>query len=100
MLSKLGLVGLYDKANPSCQTKRRLMSEMSKQQDFELYTILERNTDSDIRGAARAELELRSYRRWRIIADRHMHIARLATVAASASALTAIASVILALTRH
>jgi hypothetical protein len=76
------------------------MSEISKQLDSELYTILERNTDSEIRGAARAELELRSYRRWRVIADRHMHIARLATVAASASALTAVASVILALTRH
>jgi hypothetical protein len=75
------------------------MSEISKQLDSELYIVLERNADADMRGAARAELELRSYRRWRVIADRHMQIAKLATIAASASALTAIASVILALTR-
>ena len=76
------------------------MSEISRQLDSELYTILESNSDADMRGAARAELELRSYRRWRVIADRHTHIARLATIAASASALTAIASAILALTRY
>lgn len=76
------------------------MSEISKRSDPELYAILERNSDPEMRGAARAELELRSFRRWRVIADRHTHIARLATIAACASALTAIVSIILAFSRH
>lgn len=75
------------------------MSEISKQSDAELYALLEKSSDSETRGAARVELELRSLRRWRVVADRHAHIARLAAIAACASALTSIASVILAFTR-
>jgi hypothetical protein len=72
------------------------MSEMSKRTDVELHTIIEQSTDADARGAARAELELRSFRRWRVIADRQLRVAWLAAIAACASAVAAVCAVMLA----
>jgi hypothetical protein len=76
------------------------MSEMSKRSDAELYAIIEQSKDADVRGAARAELELRTFRRWRVVADRHARIAWLAMIAACASALAAIGAAILAWMHH
>jgi hypothetical protein len=72
------------------------MSEISKQTDAELYSVIEQNKDPDIRGAARAELEARTLRRWRIVADRQARVAWLAMLSACASALAAIAAAALA----
>jgi hypothetical protein len=76
------------------------MSEMSAKSDPELYAIIDNSPDANVRGAARVELELRTFRRWRIVADRHARIAWLAVVAACASALAAIAAAIAAWTNH
>jgi hypothetical protein len=72
------------------------MLEISKQTDAELYSVIEQNKDPDIRGAARAELESRTLRRWRIVADRQARVAWLAMLSAWASALAAIAAAVLA----
>jgi hypothetical protein len=76
------------------------MSEMSALTESELYAIIEQSADAALRAAARAELELRAFRRWRVVADRQARIAWLAVVAACASALAAIGAVILAWVHH
>jgi hypothetical protein len=76
------------------------MSEMSERTDAELYTIIEQSADAALRTAARAELELRSFRRWRVVADRQLRIAWLAVIAACASAVAAVCAVMLAWTHR
>jgi hypothetical protein len=73
-----------------------LMLEISKQSDAELYATIEQSKDADTRGAARAELEARTLRRWRIVADRQARVAWLAMISACASAIAAIAVAVLA----
>jgi hypothetical protein len=72
------------------------MSEMSERTDAELYTIVEQSEDAALRTAARAELELRSFRRWRVVVDRQLRVTWLAAIAARASAVTALYTVMLA----
>jgi hypothetical protein len=72
------------------------MSGMVERTDAELYTIIEQSDDAALRTAARAELELRTFRRWRVVADRQLRIAWLAAIAACASAVAAICAVMLA----
>jgi hypothetical protein len=72
------------------------MTDISKQTDAELAATIEQSKDADLRGAARAELESRTLRRWRIVADRQARIAWLAMISACASALAAIAAAVLA----
>jgi hypothetical protein len=76
------------------------MSEMSKATEAELYAIIEQSTDAAVRSAARAELELRAYRRWRVIAGRQARIAWFAVIAACAAAVAGISAIILASMRH
>jgi hypothetical protein len=72
------------------------MSGMVERTDTELYAIIEQSDDAILRSAARAELELRSLRRWRVVADRQLRIAWLAVIAAGASAVAAVCAVMLA----
>jgi hypothetical protein len=69
---------------------------MVERTDTELYAIIEQSDDAILRSAARAELELRSLRRWRVVADRQLRIAWLAVIAAGASAVAAVCAVMLA----
>jgi hypothetical protein len=67
------------------------------QSDAELYATIEQSKDADLRAIARAELELRTFRRWRVIADRQTRIAWLGAIAACAAALAGICAVVLTL---
>jgi hypothetical protein len=69
---------------------------ISEMLDDELLDLVENSSDAIIRGVARAQLELRSHQRGRRVADRQLRIAWLAVISACASAIAALAAMVIA----
>ena len=70
------------------------MSEISKQSDAELFSVIEQSKDASMRGAVRLELETRTLRRRRIAADWQTRVAWAALLLASASSIAAVEAVV------